>query len=335
MELVSSRSPWDQFIDMSESPTVYHTWEWKTFLEKRGFHSRYVLVRDSSRNVQAGCAFVLTPYHRLFRRYDSLPYFGLQGGGPLFRKDGNKQYVCDSLVNWLRTVSLSARVVGSRIVTTDEEARRLFEARGMTFQAKRGFMIADLEKAPPETIWEKVFSNRESQRTVIRRLERMGIEMRVVADRGALKEFERLHRDSLVRLKAPIPPESFYNDLWETLSPRYLQIGIVSLTGKTLCAFIFLPFAQRRSVDLFLIGYDRETLRNLSMPLYVIWRMIEWARENGYRFVNLGRTPNNPADKHYRFKAQFGCSMIPCYDMQLVPHPRLLKVVQKTLSWMG
>jgi lipid II:glycine glycyltransferase (peptidoglycan interpeptide bridge formation enzyme) len=333
--LVTSRGPWDQLIGESEAPTVYHTWEWKTFLEKRGFQSRYVLVKDSLQNLQAGCAFVLTPYLRFFRRYNSLPYYGMQGGGPLFRKDGNKQNVCESLNNWLRTVSLSARVVGSRVVTTDEETRRFLEARGMLFQAKRGFMIADLEKTPPETIWEKVFSNREAQRTVIRRLEHMGLEMRVVADRSAFQDFEMLHRDSLVRLRAHIPPESFYNDLWETLGPKYLQIGIVSLTGKTLCAFIFLPFARRRTVDLFLIGYDRETLRNLSMPLFVIWSMIEWAGENGYRFVNLGGTPNNPADKHYRFKAQFGCSMIPCYDMQLIPHPRLLKVVQKAMSWTG
>jgi lipid II:glycine glycyltransferase (peptidoglycan interpeptide bridge formation enzyme) len=259
----------------------------------------------------------------------------LQGGGPLYKVGANKQAVCAALSDWLGRASFSARIVGSRIVTTDAETGRLLMDGDAPVPSKRGIMNVNLDTTPPETIWNTLFSGTGQQRTDIRKLERLGLELKFSSDSQALVDFEVLHQATLKRLGAHPKPHSFYKELWDALHPKYLRFGLVSMSGETLCALANLEFAPSRTIHLFLLGYRRDTLGSLSLPLFALWKTVEWAWKNGFCSMDLGGTSADSSDRHYQFKAQFGAKLVSWYEIRLIPHPAIYSGVRRITKLIG
>jgi len=64
------------------------------------------------------------------------------------------------------------------------------------------------------------------------------------------------------------------------------------------------------------IWYNASLLRYLYLNPneFLYWKLIEELADKGYRYLDFGPTPLNPAEGHYVFKSRFGGTMIPFND---------------------
>ena len=122
----------------------------------------------------------------------------------------------------------------------------------------------------------------------IRKAQKSPVEVVYGSTAADLAEFYRLHTDTRKRLGAPVQPFRFFSNLWEILYPA----GVASLLlaregGANIAGVVQLKFKD--TVYYKFAASDRRRLTNKPNHL-IIWRMIEDAQKEGYRFLDFGRT---------------------------------------------
>lgn len=308
------QTEWERLLADVSGATVFHTWAWKRFLESRGRTSQYVLALDRTGAAVAGFPFFVVRFARIFSILWSLP--GCDIGDPLFTKSADEQHTVAALDRFLRG-KRRWRLVAARLKLTNERLCQHLVRGGLAADTSKGLFVLDLEQRPPERIWEEVFTRGRGERTEIRKLEREGFEFRVVTDRTAINDLYRLHNLALAHLGMRPNPLTFYEHLWDYLYPEHLRVANISVNGAVVCSSAFLTFRPTQTVHFEYLGFDRDAIGNRAVVRYMAWQTLKWARDNGYRFANLGSTSASTQDEQYHRKGSWGATFIPQYAVTI------------------
>lgn len=193
-----------------------------------------------------------------------------------------------------------------------------------------GNMIIDLRKRPPETIWS-TFSKKT--RKSILRFPGEGFELREIDRRSEIELFYRYYKQNMRHVNGTILPLSFFETLWDHLSPEFLRVALLTKGDIFAGGSVTIIDPVKKTVYFGYQAINRDLL-HYTPSYYLDWDLINWAWENGYEKVSMGRQNFDPNNPRFRKKARVGAEHVPIH-MELVLYSKVISSLyrlRRTLS---
>lgn len=311
VEQLKDISEWVEFLQASQDGTFYHTLEWKDVIEKSFPYSAiYLVVKDVNGMVVGICPGFVVKTGPL-RTYVSIPHSDF--GGPVI----DKNYIPRaslSLQVFLKKICSDNGVAYAKLRFLNDRIARFYRSPFGYVDRSIGIMEIDLQMTALDFIWREVLDR--ARRKKIRRFEGDGFQVREACGKPDLAEFYDLYSSNIRYIGAQEYSYAFFQNIWRVLYPENFNILLVG-KEKTVGGLAFFKHGQR--VYLSYLGMNREAISpRYSLGLYLHWKGIEWASENGFRYVCLGSTPSDARSTYYSQKMALGCSF---YQQETVWYP--------------
>jgi len=303
IEELENDEEWEEFVRSSPKGTFYHSLKWKKVIEKSfSASTHYLVVKDRNKTVIGVCPAFIFRYGP-FKVYSSMPYSDF--GGPII-KEGYVKKVSLLLRKILNDYCFKKGISYAKISFTDNEMSRPFKSPLSYVDTSTGIMIIDLKLNPTDAIWKKKFSRK--QRYEIKRFERNGFTIREANTKSDLREFYNLYLSNTRYLKIPGYSYNFFHNIWDILFPKNFHIMLLE---KEKCVGGLAQFKYGQGIYGGYVAMDRKwKWGRYSMMPYMLWKLIRWAEENGFRYVSLGLTPAYKRNPYYIQKIRFGATFL-------------------------
>jgi hypothetical protein len=188
--------------------------------------------------------------------------------------------------------------------------------------------VLDLSESE-ESLWK---GYRKGCRSVVRRAERLGIDIVVARNPRDIGVYARMHRETMSRSGSSGPGEAAFVRLWEGLSS----------VGNAECLLAYLPFGEPvagivtfrfKNLTYYHSAASASQHLDVGGNSILLHHAILRAKANGDRFFHLGPTPRRDqvSEKMYlvgRFKNQFGGFEVPWRSATLALRPNLLALIR-------
>jgi hypothetical protein len=313
------RKEWDDFVSRNGG-SFFHFWSWRTVLESAGGRPLYLACRDSKGNLAAVCPFFydklrvkIVPMTLLV--LDSLPCIesGPHIAGPIINNQiTNISQILESLPKSVKfsilnpVVSMILRVHRQTVVSCLVHS-------GFDYQVEAGDFILDLAEKPPEYIWNKVLP--KDERKEIRYFERSSFSLDFARRESDYVDFFKLYKESMYRQGYTSNSYEFFKDLRSNLGEQF-RVRLLTSENNLIAGFGMLCDTKNSEARHGYVGYLSNKSGRSFMP-YIYWKIVNWASENGFRYVNFGRTSPDPTDRIHRVKQKFGGEFVPEYKFVL------------------
>jgi hypothetical protein len=315
----TDQKEWDDFI-MKNGGTICHSWTWRLYLQDSGGSTIYVICRNRGGEVIAACPFAVVKKSRFVSTLDSLPF---TSAGPVV---SNKVNDLAMLLTSLTKVNL-----GSALIPTPTSMMIRIDQPGIVKQAlglgwgytiHEGDFLLDFQKNGPETIWEQIL--RKDERNELRYY--IGTSsFRLAGSEKDYDAFIDLYKKSMVR-------RGYSERVRQISSMRRcfggsFNISLLESEDTLMAGLSFLCSERESTVRLDKIGYA--PIKNSRSPyFYMLWMMVKWTYERGYRYLRLGTTPADESHPLHRIKRKFGGTFIPEYDFRVPISNRSLSALR-------
>lgn len=314
-ELKSSNArDWNKLNEENGQGSFYHTLKWKEIVE-RSNKTRYFLVyRDGE--VAALCPF----YETEFVAKGFFPITALQNIRNIVFRYPDDALVARQIALKCKEIMMKERLTLTKI-NLAHDAKDCF--RSMNLHPRHesgpsaGNMILDLREYSPERIWNSL-SKKDRRRCS--RCERDGWVVDEIKSEEELASFYAYYKANLqcLRTRLTIYYEfSHFEHLRQTFmtssSPHEMLVFLLRKNETVAGGLLVFLHDAKRTMYFEAASLNRKVSNRYS-PMYTLfWHGIRKASEMGYTTVDLGGTPANPKDIHYRMKENFGCSFKPKY----------------------
>jgi len=261
---------WRQFLDGCDQATLYHTLEWKTFLERTfGYKPRYLFATDES-GQPIGMLPLFEVKSRLTgNRVCSVPFS--HECGCL----GDKN-TCSALLDEAISITAKSRIKKIEVRSTVAHPR---------FQGKNAFCTHILELSTnPEETWKLL--DKSSARWAVKKAGKLGVSVTSSTNTEDLKEFYELNCITKQNLGVPCHPWEFFKNLFSLLD-GHIKLYLSRYEGTIIAGGVMECYK-----DQVLYGYGAADPDHLDVHPYnaFIWKSIEDACIDGYRTYDFGRT---------------------------------------------
>jgi len=260
---------WKGFLERSEGATLYHTPEWKEVLEKSfGYKPYYLFAKNESDEVVAMLPLFYIKSRLTGNRLCSLPFSHVCG--PIGDKDALNALI-DEGTNLYKDLNVNHL-----------EIRDLVGFEGFQHQNAFSTYILDVSKDTGE-VWKKL--DKGSVRWAIKKSQKNGVSVSTTKDMEDLKGFYELNCVTKKGIGVPCHPWRFFKNLFSFLGD-YTSLYVARYNGKIIAGGIMQYFK-----DGSLYGYGAANPEYLKLYPYnaFIWKGIEDACLNGYRYYDFGR----------------------------------------------
>jgi lipid II:glycine glycyltransferase (peptidoglycan interpeptide bridge formation enzyme) len=184
---------------------------------------------------------------------------------------------------------------------------------GFNYQIEAGDFILDIAERPPEQIWNKVF--RKDERNDIRYFEKYSLSLGFAQHESEYSDFFNLYQESMLRQDYKPISHDFFKNLRSTLGQQFRVISFTS-ENKVIAGLAILCDTKNSEVRFNFVGYQPQK-GGRSFTQYIYWKAVNWASENGFKYVNFGRTSPDETNSVHRLKQKFGGEFVPEYKFVL------------------
>lgn len=302
-------SDWSRLNLESEEGSLFHTPLWKDILERSfGLRSTYYLVYDDGEPV-ALCPWFEWSMMKL-KGLVSLPESDLNN--VIIKRPSDRglvRFVINMSGEMARERGLGFLLLSCR----DRSAAKNFLELGPLDGCGRypfpvnGTMSLDLEKTPPDVIWNKVFSKKDGQRKYIKRFEEAGFEIIDRPSKESLAHFYRYYSENLNHIGARPYGLRHFEVLFDRLPPEMIRMTLLQRGDRVAGGLIAFRWPERKIVYIRYLALNRGLANTFHPPIYLYWDMVKHAYEDGYQKICFGSSPRDIHDKNYKIKAGFGC----------------------------
>jgi hypothetical protein len=326
----NNASDWEALNQRSGDGSVYHTLRWKDVLERSfGIKSHYFIIYEKDRPI-ALCPFFEKPLRGL---RSLVPPPSTDLNNVIVTDPSNKSTVRDIL---LKSIDVAKKnrlafiiMVSSKAETADSiQALAPFEHKKAVPFPVNGYLRLDLREYNPSYIWDKVFTSKKSQKKYIRRFEQSGYEFRDSKDKKDIDHFYRYYTLNLNHIGATPFDRSHFDVIFDTFQNDELRLTLLEKGDEVAGGLLALQYPQKNRMYLKYMAINRDIPNTFHPPYALYWDAINYAFNNGYDELYFGTNTNDPTDKSFRIKKEFGCSYCNSYGV-IIPMNRLYG----TLYW--
>lgn len=277
---------WNEIVRSCKEGKIYHTYEWSTLLmESYG----YKVFRLSDGETLFPLALVNS--FIFGNRLLSLPFSDY--GGP-----------CANVIDDVRTLlsqsdglAQELRVDFLEIRAPDKRYFDDFTALGFLRRDDYFTFILPLQEKLEE-LWKGIG---DKNRNMVRKAERNSVQVVNGESQADLRIFYKLYLKTMKKLGSPPEPYEFFSRLWDVFYPENLLLPMAVYQGKYIAAGIF--FLHNRSIH-HAYGCSLREYLALSPNDLIQWHIIQWGHENGWEYLDFGRTRKDAGN--WLFKKRWG-----------------------------
>ena len=290
VDVCTDPDPWNRYVQQARLATTYHHWNWKAVIEETYHHRTYYLAARVGDGI-SGVLPLVALKSRLFGHFlVSLPFFNY--GGLL----ADTPEIAQLLLTKAEEI---ARMIGA-----DHVELRQGDLYDMPWRqaCARVSMIVPLPGTPEE--YSKSLGGR--LRNKIRHAQKHGFECRW----GGIELVEKFYdvfAANMHYLGTPVYPVEWFQNVLR-LTGKHTRILLLLDAGKAIAGSVITTY--RDFVELPWIASVPESRSQYSTVL-LYWLALEWAIQNGFKQVDLGRCV--PGGGTYQFKRQWKCEEKPLH----------------------
>lgn len=280
----SDEPAWQAYVNAHPDATIYHTLEWRDILyNEYRFKPMYLMAKEDGKVV--GVFPILLLKNLRGRRLVSLP-FSIYGG-PL--ADGAEItsaliWKCMEMVKEGKASSVEIKPhthIGDNVA----ELEAVECGIGTTIDLAAGIDI----------LWKRLTDRNDVNRAV-----REGLSFSI-SDGDTLDRFYRLQLMTRKRLGLPIPSIRYYRSFFDKMSGR-VKLGLVEKEGIPAAGGLFFV---HKSTILYALGASDQKYLHVRPNDLLIWEMMKWGCEKGFKVFDLGTTQMNDRGLMH-FKEKWG-----------------------------
>ncbi len=273
---------WDAYVEAAPDASNYHRWVWKQVIEATFGHQTYYLAAAVDGFIQ-GVLPLVSLRSKLFGHFlVSVPFFNY--GGVL----ASAPEARDKLL--AKAVEI-AQELGARHI----ELRQGISCDvGWPDVTGKVGMQVELPGSAGELF--RRFSGKLRNR--IRHSEKQGLRSEWGGNE-AVDGFYRVFAANMRNLGTPVYPRELFENMCRRL-PTGVRILTVRDEGRPVAAAFVAAFRDTLEVPW---SASLSEARRKYAAVFLEWKMLEWAADNGYRRMDLGRS--TPGSSSYEFKRQW------------------------------
>jgi lipid II:glycine glycyltransferase (peptidoglycan interpeptide bridge formation enzyme) len=282
----SDAERWDEFVAVTPGGDLIQTTPWAQAKSALGFEVCQVISRRGD-EIAAGGQIVI-------KRFGPLGGVGYIARGPLVSGKCPEQ-----AARILEEVERSARArrVHHLIVQPPEGGSEIAAAladRGYTRNATAVAPTATLRIDLSQSLQEILANMSATRRGDVRCSQRRGGEVRI-GGRGDIDVFQAMHEATARRQRFAAMSRSYLRHQWDALHWRgWLQVFLAYHEGRPLAGIWVTAFGD--TVTFRLPGWTGEA-PDLRLNVACHWAAIQWAKEHGYRYYDLGGINRHYAER--------------------------------------
>lgn len=326
----SDEPAWQAYVNSHQHATIYHTLEWRDILyNEYRFEPIYLIAKEGEAMVGALPMFLIKNLRG--KRLVSLP-FSIYGG-----QIGDRVEVVSALIE--KSVEIVRNSTASSLEIRPYKPINVDIPALVSSEWGVGTII-DLSIGI-EGLWKRLTNRRNIHRAV-----REGLKFSV-SDGEGIEKFYMLQLMTRKRLGLPTPTLRYYKSFFEKM-PGMVKLALVEKENTPVAGGFF--FIHKGNV-LYVLGASDNRYLHLRPNDLLIWEMIKWSANAGYKAFDLG--PTLIYDKGLlHFKEKWGGSVFQvrryCYPAEAVKErrkgSRLFSVMPlfgakvigpKTIRWMA
>lgn len=264
-----SKEAWKKFLYRCDDATVYHTPEWKEFLEKTfNYKSKYLFAKDSCGNITGLLA--------LFHIKSKLR------GNELCTMPFSHNSTC------IGSEEIRNILIDEGIKLYHELNAGCFEIRGRVnhdkFQFQNSFCVHTIKLSPDTNeLWTKIS---RGARSSTKKPIRQGVNIYPTKSMEDLKDFYDLNCITKKKIGVPSHPWKFFKNMFELLE-EYTILYVVKYNSEIVAGGIFEYFKDTVTFGYSAYNPDYLYLRPNNL---LVWKSIEDACVNNYKHYSFGRT---------------------------------------------
>ena len=272
VEIVSHipENEWKRFLDGCSDATLYHTPEWKKFLEKTfDYEPHYLFATDESGQMTGMLPLFHVKSRLTGNRLCSVPFSHKCG---FLGDDAAFSTLIDEAVALITRLNIEKIEIRSAV-------------NNPRFQDGNAFCTHILELfQSPEITWKQL--DKGSVRWAVKKAEKLGVSVLSSTNIEDLKEFYELNCITKQNLGVPCHPWEFFKNLFSLLD-GYVKIYLSKLRGEIIAGGVMEYYK-----DNVLYGYGAADPDHIDVHPYnaFIWKSIEDACVSGCRTYDFGRT---------------------------------------------
>ena len=271
---------WDDFVETHPLGWVCHLSGWKKVLESSFKHMHgyyFALIDDSDGTIRAGLPVYHVKSRLLGDRLVSVPFATLSD--PLVSTSDEFDTLftaVEQLGKKLGVKSIKVRSFAARAHISEDKLGKAIESK-LHYLKLNGDPTQLLKKFHKSCITRK-----------IKKVAKADLVLKEVETPAELKAFHRLQNLTRKRLRLPVQPYRFFENLWEVFRPSHLVEILIAKQGDVVIGAM-LNFSYKNRVSNDYLASDVK-YRNLNPSHFLYWEAIKAAHAQGYEIFDFGRT---------------------------------------------
>ena len=261
---------WKSFLNSCDDASIYHTPEWKLFLEKTfGYESHYLFVKDENDNITGMLPLFFIKSKLTGNRLCSVPFSHICGS---VHSNDSKDLLITEGMNFF-----------SKLNAKYFEIRDIVDSNG--FHSQNSFSTYILKLSPHvDKTWHKL--DKKSARWATKKSKKMGVQVDSTKNIDDLRIFYELNCITKKNIGVPCHPWKFFKNMFNLLN-EYVSLYTVKYNNEIIAGGIFEYFN-----DTVLYGYGAADPDHLNLHPYnaFVWKSIEDACTNDFNYFDFGRT---------------------------------------------
>jgi FemAB-related protein (PEP-CTERM system-associated) len=276
---------WNEFVKGDLYSTPYHIWEYGESLSSTYSYERFYFAAKEDEEIVGIFPLVRVKSLLFGDRLISMPF--CEYGGPISSSENVKKLLLEVAVrvaNRLNVDYIEIRNPPDNASNLKNEYSAL--QRYITFRI-------DLTK-PTETLWRNLD---KKTRNAVRKAVKKSVEVRECESRDLEIYFELYLK---TQKRHGSPPNSFklFQKLFQLLQPMgIMRVLLATYQGKTIAGIITF---QINGVIYWWGNVTELEYRRLNATNLLLWKVLEWGCENGFKTVDLGRTRRYTPIYHFK-----------------------------------
>ncbi|HAU30914.1 MAG TPA: GNAT family N-acetyltransferase [Desulfotomaculum sp.] len=261
---------WKKLLDTYDKATIYHTPEWKKTLEGTfGYKAHYFFAIDECGELVGLLPLFYVRSQITGSRICSVPF--AHNCGPI-GDEATVSFLAGKAIDLYKDLNADYFEVKDKVGFDNFEYQNAFSTYILELSPDLGIM------------WKKLDSG--SARWGVKKSHKEGVSVSKTQSIEDLKEFYELNCITKKKIGVPCHPWKFFKNLFKFLD-SYVSLYVARYNDKIIAGGIMEYF--KKTV---LYGYGAADPKYLKMQPYnaFIWKSIEDACLNGYKYYDFGRT---------------------------------------------
>ncbi len=273
---------WDILIQSHPRSTIFHSSYWARVINKT-YHYKpvYTILKDNG-TIKLAIPFFLIKNKIMGKRLVCLPFTDMCS--PL--SNSHENLIDQEIIQLFETLAKEFN-----INTFEIRGGEISDLKSITMQVHTYYKIFKLELTPGlEHIWKNL--KQKSIRYAIKKALGYGLQIVRSVSEQDIKLFYRLNLFTRKKHGVIPQPYAFFVNIWQEIINKGLGFLLIAkYHERVIASSIF--FIYRDTIYHKFNASDEHYLKYQPNHL-ILWAAIQWAVENGYKIMDLGRTaPDN------------------------------------------